>query len=84
MRQIRSLPGGDAVRLVAATANVFDDDRREVIEAGGDGFLPKPFTKAQLLDVVSTVISTTAGNCVTRDDVPVDDVPVDDVPSDDG
>jgi PAS domain S-box-containing protein len=55
MRQIRGLPGGDAVRLIAATASVFDDDRREVIEAGGDGFLPKPFTRSQLLDLVASV-----------------------------
>lgn len=58
MRRIRALPGGDAVRMVAATANVFDDDRLEVIDAGGDGFLPKPFTKAQLLEVVAAAMAT--------------------------
>jgi CheY-like chemotaxis protein len=58
MRRIRALPGGDAVRMVAATANVFDDDRLDVIDAGGDGFLPKPFTKAQLLEVVAAAMAT--------------------------
>lgn len=52
MRQIRSMEGGDRVRIVAATANVFEDDRHGVFEAGGDGFIPKPFTKAQLLTTV--------------------------------
>jgi CheY-like chemotaxis protein len=53
MREIRSRPDGAAVPLVAATANVFDDDRRRVLDAGGDGFLPKPFTKGQLLRVIA-------------------------------
>jgi PAS domain S-box-containing protein len=53
MRRIRSHPHGAAVPIVAATANVFDDDRERVLDAGGDGFLPKPFTKGQLLRMLA-------------------------------
>jgi PAS domain S-box-containing protein len=53
MRRIRSHPHGASVPIVAATANVFDDDRQRVLDAGGDGFLPKPFTKGQLLRVIA-------------------------------
>jgi PAS domain S-box-containing protein len=56
MRLIRAMEGGDRVRIVAATANVFEDDRHHVIDAGGDGFIPKPFTKAQLLTTVGQLL----------------------------
>lgn len=41
-RQIRALPNGATIPIVALTANVFAADRQQCIDAGMSDFLPKP------------------------------------------
>ena len=41
-RAIRDLPGRAQTPIVALTANAFTDDRERCLQAGMDGFLPKP------------------------------------------
>jgi HPt (histidine-containing phosphotransfer) domain-containing protein len=41
-RAIRALPGGGDVPILAMTANAFDEDRRNCLEAGMSEFVPKP------------------------------------------
>jgi signal transduction histidine kinase/CheY-like chemotaxis protein len=43
----------DRVPIVALTANVFQQDREKCREAGMDGFLGKPFTEAELRQVLA-------------------------------
>jgi CheY-like chemotaxis protein len=52
MRRIRQLPGGPNVALIAVSASVFEDDRRDVFAAGGDDFLGKPFRQEALFDKI--------------------------------
>jgi PAS domain S-box-containing protein len=73
MRRLRTMEGGDRVRIVAATANVFEDDRHHVLEAGGDGFIPKPFTKAQLLTTVAEQLRLTPSSRPGPVDAPPND-----------
>ncbi len=40
------------VPIVAVTANAFDEDATQALEAGMDAHLPKPYTRAQLRDVL--------------------------------
>jgi CheY-like chemotaxis protein len=47
-RQIRKLPGREAVRILAMTANVFGEDRQRCFDAGMNDFLPKPVMPDQL------------------------------------
>ncbi len=47
-REIRKLPGGKLVPVIAMTANAFGEDRQRCAEAGMDGFVPKPVDPAVL------------------------------------
>ena len=42
-RRIRTLPGGDAVKIVALTASAFKEQNAVILEAGCDEVLHKPF-----------------------------------------
>lgn len=41
-RQIRQLPGGGSLRIIAMTANAFAEDRASCLAAGMDDFITKP------------------------------------------
>ena len=56
--KIRSLPGGDTVKIVAITASVFNEQRQDILAAGCDDVVNKPYksheifaTMARLLDI---------------------------------
>lgn len=40
-RRIRALPGSNAIRIIAMTANVFPEDKARCLEAGMDDVIPK-------------------------------------------
>lgn len=42
-RRIKALPGGTATRIIALTASAFEEERAEVLAAGCDDFMHKPF-----------------------------------------
>ncbi|OIP29585.1 MAG: hypothetical protein AUK47_27185 [Deltaproteobacteria bacterium CG2_30_63_29] len=46
--RIRRRQGGAAVKILAVTANAFDDDRQAAIKAGADDYLAKPFREEML------------------------------------
>ena len=57
-RRIRGLPGGEAVKIVAITASAFKEQRPDILAAGCDDVVYKPFrgheifeTMARLLDI---------------------------------
>lgn len=47
-REIRKLPGGLCVPIIAMTANAFEEDRRNCIEAGMNDYVPKPVEPEEL------------------------------------
>ena len=51
-RQLRALPRGATVPVVALTANAFDDDRRRCLAAGMDDFVTKPIDVATLFETL--------------------------------
>ncbi|HSI13183.1 MAG TPA: PAS domain S-box protein [Chthoniobacter sp.] len=53
IRQIRALPRGRDVAIIAITASAFEENRREVIEAGSDDFLGKPFREEDLFEKIA-------------------------------
>ncbi|WP_300455441.1 ATP-binding protein [Accumulibacter sp.] len=55
-RRIRALDGGRAVKIVALTASVFSDQRGEMLNAGMDDVLHKPFQPGELFDCMERLL----------------------------
>ena len=47
---IRKLPGGDKLKIIAFSANAFEEDREKSLKAGMDGHIAKPLKINELLD----------------------------------
>jgi signal transduction histidine kinase/CheY-like chemotaxis protein len=52
-RAIRKLPGGEAVKIVAVTASVFTEQQEEMLAAGMDGFVRKPYRFHEIYDALA-------------------------------
>jgi signal transduction histidine kinase/CheY-like chemotaxis protein len=52
-RRIRELPGGKAVKIVALTASAFAEQRREMLDAGMDDYVRKPFRSNEVYNAIS-------------------------------
>jgi len=59
-RQIRALPGGERIPIVALTANAFSEDRERCLAAGMDDFLAKPVEPDQLYAVIGAYLPAEA------------------------
>src|SRR5579871_906190 len=53
---IRGLPGGDAIPIVALTAQAMKGDRERILAAGCDAYLAKPVQPAELIAVVDRLL----------------------------
>ena len=52
-RRIRTLPGGDQVKIVAFTAGVMEEERKPILAAGCDDFVSKPYRESLLFEVMA-------------------------------
>jgi signal transduction histidine kinase/DNA-binding response OmpR family regulator len=50
---IRDLPGGDQVKIVAVTASAFAEQRDEMLAAGMDDYIRKPYKASEIYDCLS-------------------------------
>jgi PAS domain S-box-containing protein len=55
-RRIKALPGGGRTPVLAVTASVLAESEREAREAGADGFIRKPFRKAEVFGEIARVL----------------------------
>lgn len=55
-RRIRSLPGGGQVKIVALTANVFEENRQAILAAGCDDMESKPLDAQRLYAVMEKLL----------------------------
>ncbi|WP_300453001.1 AAA family ATPase [Accumulibacter sp.] len=51
-RRIKALPNGQETKIIALTASSFEEERAEIIAAGCDDFLRKPFHESDLLAMI--------------------------------
>jgi CheY-like chemotaxis protein len=51
-KQIKSMPGGETVSIIALTATAFDEDREQILLDGCDDFVRKPFRKKEIIDIL--------------------------------
>jgi signal transduction histidine kinase/ligand-binding sensor domain-containing protein/DNA-binding NarL/FixJ family response regulator len=49
-RRIRALDPGHATKIVALTASGLDEDRADLLAAGGDGFVRKPYDETDIFE----------------------------------
>ena len=52
-RRIRAIEGGKEAKIVAVTASAFDSQREEVLTAGLDDFLRKPYRPREIFDCMA-------------------------------
>jgi CheY-like chemotaxis protein len=52
-RQIRRIKGGDKVKIVAVTASAFKEQERELLEAGMDDQIHKPFLFREIYECLA-------------------------------
>ena len=55
-RRIRALPGGDAVKIAAVTASVFEEQREEILASGCDDLVRKPFREHKIFETMSRLL----------------------------
>jgi two-component system sensor histidine kinase/response regulator len=55
-RSIRALPGGDAVKIAALTASVFEEDRAGILAAGCDEMATKPLEDDKLFALMGRLL----------------------------
>jgi CheY-like chemotaxis protein len=48
IKQIRALPNGADVTVVALTASAFEEDRRRILDTGANAYMRKPFKQEEL------------------------------------
>ncbi len=55
-RAIRKLPGGGQVKILAVTASVFEEQCDNIMEAGCDELVRKPFQESEIFDAIARLI----------------------------
>jgi len=54
--KIRSLPGGDTVKIVAITANAFEEQRKNMLDAGCDEVVHKPLQAHEIFSEMAQLL----------------------------
>ncbi len=52
-RRIKASPTGAGVKVIALTAHALEEERQDILAAGCDDFLRKPFTESEIYDALA-------------------------------
>ena len=69
-RTIRALPDGDTLPIVALTASAFDDQREQILVAGCNDMLSKPFEATQLFETIGRLLKLKFKYKANKDESP--------------
>ncbi len=58
-QRLRRLPGGQTVKIVAVTASAFKEQQQEMLDAGMDDFVRKPYRFEEIYDCMSRQLDVT-------------------------
>ena len=58
MRRVRNCAGGKEVKIIAVTASIFKETTPEVLLAGADDTILKPFRESELFEKIKALLST--------------------------
>ena len=56
LARLRAESAGPSLPVIAVTASVMDQDRRKILEAGFDAYVPKPVNIRELVKVLETLL----------------------------
>jgi signal transduction histidine kinase/CheY-like chemotaxis protein len=56
-RRIKSSPRGPETPVIVLTASSFEDGRRDMIAAGANGYIRKPFRESELLETIARCLN---------------------------
>ena len=56
LRVLRANPATRAIPVIAVTASVMQQDRKQITDAGFDGYVGKPINLKEFLDTVRTLL----------------------------
>ncbi|MDH5245862.1 MAG: response regulator [Betaproteobacteria bacterium] len=59
LRRLRAIPDTAAIPAIAVTASVMQQDRKQITEAGFNGYLGKPLNLKEFLDTVRAMLEKT-------------------------
>jgi len=86
-REIRQLPEGDKVKIVALTASAFKDQRASILKAGCDDIVHKPFQALEVFDTMAAqlgvrylydeAVEAQGGEPIVQDKLDIADIPDD-------
>ena len=52
IRRIRTMAGGEDLKIIAVTASAMDENRQDLMKIGADDFLSKPFREVELFQMI--------------------------------
>ena len=56
IRRIRSMEGGDQVKIIAISASSFKEDQKKALQVGADEFISKPFREEALFESIEGLL----------------------------
>lgn len=60
-RRIRATPSGSAIPIIAVTAHALEEERREILAAGCDGFIRKPYQEIEIVHTLERYLGIRLG-----------------------
>jgi two-component system cell cycle response regulator DivK len=65
LRRLKANPALAYIKVIALTANAMKGDKETLLQAGFDGYLPKPFHHREFLELVNSWLKKSDSSAAT-------------------